>query len=103
MYPQYAVDPSTGGFMRFRNPRDFKAQESSSSFDWQKAKDECTKANPGADSTLINACIKSKKEAAEGSTKSEYDGRVDALNAQYSGQQQKGGFVYADTLFPFIL
>lgn len=103
MYPQYAVRPGTGGFMDFKNPRDFKPQESSSSFDWQKAKDECAKANPGADSTLINACIKSKKEAAEGSTKSEYDGRVDALNAQYSGQQQKGGFVYADTLFPFIL
>ena len=97
MYPQYAVDPSTGGFMRFRNPRDAKPEESGTGNDYWVQRKKCVEA--GASNP--DECAKNAMRGVSGGT-SEVDNRVEALDAQFAGQAKKGGFVYADSMFPFI-
>jgi hypothetical protein len=97
MYPQYAVDPSTGGFMRFRNPRDAKPEESGTGNDYWVQRKKCVDA--GASNP--DECAKNAMRGVSGGT-SEVDNRVEALDAQFAGQAKKGGFVYADSMFPFI-
>jgi hypothetical protein len=72
MYPNYAVSPGVGGRMFYQpGNRKFTGQGSGGTgFDWQKAKNECTQANPNADSAIIKSCIEAKKAAAAGSTAS---------------------------------
>jgi hypothetical protein len=100
MYPQYAVDPSNGGFMRFENPRDAKPETSGASYDDLIAK---YMAPP------YNMTGPEAAKAAEGSGRYNTRGDsgsssgLDAIQAQYEGKGQKGGFVYADSMFPFIL
>jgi hypothetical protein len=107
MYPNYKVSPGVGGRMQF-NPTDkkFTGQGSgSSSFDWQKAKDECVKNNPGADSKLIDSCIASKKEAFKTSSNTGPNSKIGM--GMYSGMKKGGeanhpGYVYVNSWFPFM-
>lgn len=100
MYPQYAVRPGNGGFMDFENPREHKPETSGASYDDLIAK---YMAPP------YNMTGPEAAKAAEGSgryntrTASGSSPGLDAIEAQYAGKGQKGGFVYADSMFPFIL
>ena len=111
MYPNYAVDADVGGRMDYRpGNRKFTGQGSGGSgFDWQKAKNKCTQANPNGDSRLITQCIESEKTAAMGA------GNTTGANSQigmgmYGNQQPRrkkqggdtngGGYIYMN---PFIL
>jgi hypothetical protein len=109
MYPNYAVRPGVGGRMTYKpGNKQFTGQNSGGTgFDWQKAKNECTQANPGADTRLIDSCIKSKEQAAANSN------TTSGANSQigmgmYSRKKQGGdtnnkGYVYIDSWLPFIM
>ena len=107
MYPNYAVRAGVGGRMDYRpTDKQFTGQGSgSSSFDWQKAKDECVKNNPGADSKLIDSCIASKKEAFKTSSNTGPNSKIGM--GMYSGMKKGGeanhpGYVYVNSWFPFM-
>jgi len=113
MYPNYAVSPGVGGRMFFKpGNRQVTGQGSTGGFDWQKAKDECTKANPNADARLIDSCIKSKQTAASSSNSS--TGANAQIGMGMYGTQKKSGFkrggesnnngyVYLDSWLPFLM
>ena len=113
MYPNYAVRPGVGGRMEFKpGNRQVTGQGSSSGFDWQKAKNECTQANPGADTRLIESCIKSKQIAAGGGKSSRTGANANIGMGMYGNQttgKKKGGatndngYVYLDSWLPFLM
>jgi len=110
MFPNYQVSPGVGGQMYF-NPTEKTPNPlatGTTKFDWQAAKDECMKANPGADSTLIKDCVASKKQAASASaTSSGADANM--ANVMYQGKKKGGpvnknkGYIYLDSWLPFLM
>ena len=111
MYPNYAVSPGVGGRMFFKpGNRQVTGQGSTGGFDWQKAKDECTKANPNADARLIDSCIKSKQAAAGGGTSSGTGANANVGMGMYGTQRKKkggehdnNGYVYINSWLPFLM
>ena len=114
MYPNYAVSPGVGGRMNYKpGNKQFTGQGSSSGFDWQKAKNECTQANRGADSRLIESCIKSKQIAAGGGNSSGTGANANIGMGMYGNQQPTGkkkggatnnkGYLYLDSWLPFLM
>ena len=110
MFPNYQVSPGVGGQMYFnpteKTPNPLAA--GTAKFDWQAAKDECTKANPSADATLIKSCIESKRQAsAATATTSGADANM--ANVMYQGKKKGGpvnknkGYIYLDSWLPFLM
>ena len=109
LYPQYAVDPSTGGFMSFTEGKPFTGQ-TSGQMTLQEAIDWCKENNPNA--TDHSACMQRVMNAQRNSSGSNYDDRLAAYQAQYAGMtpgySQKGGdvnsaYVLGNLTFPFIM
>ena len=99
MYPQYQVDPSTGGRMYYTEGKDFKPEQTSG-MTWEEAykwcKDEGEK-NP-------SECATRKMNASGGST-TQNENKANMIKTIYKkkGGDTNGGFVYADMMYPFIL
>lgn len=117
LYPQYAVSPGTGGFMHFTQGRNMTGQSSGSA----KTYDQWLKyyKDQGMDNTdAINAAkgavnsqttVDSDRSGILQAHYGKFGGqtKADIINAAYAklgGQMmKKGGYVYADVTFPFIL
>ena len=101
LYPQYRVDPRTGGLMNFTKGKEGKKGTGSKNISELIA--EC-KADGLSDEKAIMSCVKEKRSAM-GANTSDVDAA--AALAQYQGQnvplQKRGGFIYSDIAFPFIL
>ena len=109
LYPQYSVDPSTGGFMTFDQGKALTGSGTGATTDfdyWFKY----YKDQNMSDTDAINAA----KAQARGSVNSDpYADRQAAFNAQYAGMtpgySQKGGeakdkyMMFGNFGFPFIL
>ena len=112
MYPNYAVSPRVGGRMEFKpTEKQVTGQGATGGFDWQKAKDECTKANPNADTRLIDSCIQSKKDAYKNTNVISSGANTNIGMGMY-GTQKKSGFkkggesnkyIYLESWLPFLM
>ena len=110
MYPNYQVSPATGGFMRYQpTTKTTNPGSGSSGFDWQKAKDDCVRDNPSADSRIISDCVQAKKDAYKNTnTTSTANSQIGM--GMYRGQtkQQGGGeinepgYIYINSWPPFM-
>ena len=107
MYPQYEVDPSTGGRMYY----DEMAAKtigpgggggsSSSGFEdrynyWRSQKLTPEQARENADKEL-------KYNSVNSSTGPDKQGIVNAMYGKNGGVLKKGGYVYSDVIFPFLM
>ena len=106
LYPQYAVDPSVGGKLRFEQGRKLDGT-STPTKTYAELYNECkTELGAEADSKIITQCIASKQ--GQGGTGAS---GADMVSRQFQGQrtQKTGGqieapgYVYANMVFPFIL
>ena len=106
MFPNYAVSQGVGGRMGYRpTDKKFTGQGSNSNFDWQAAKNDCVRDNPGADSRIITDCIASKKAAASSNNTGGPNSQIGM--GMYSGLKKGGetnhpGYVYVNSWFPFM-
>lgn len=117
LYPQYAVSPGTGGFMHYTQGRNITGQKTGST----RTYDEWLKYYKDQGMSDENA-INSAKGAVNNQQYAETDRggilnahyskfggqtKADIINAAYArlgGQMmKKGGYVYADVTFPFVL
>lgn len=118
LYPQYAVSPGTGGFMHFTQGRDLTGEKSGTgtTYDqWLKY----YKDQGMGDADAINAA-KGAVNSQGGSESTDKSGVLNAMYSKFGGQtkadiinaayaklggqmMKKGGYVYADVTFPFIL
>jgi hypothetical protein len=113
MYPNYAVDPSVGGQMAFTGADQAYKPEASSGAGYFSIREQCKQElGAGATNDELEACAKNAAASAgalASGTGSEYQERVNAVSNMYpqTPQGQKGGsvpgFVYADTITPFLL
>jgi hypothetical protein len=115
MYPNYAVDPSVGGQMAFTAPDQEFKPESSAGQTYFGIREQCKQElGAGATNQELENCAKNAAAAAgtmASGTGTEYQDRVNAVNTMYSqqpqGYSQRGGavpgYVYADTVTPFLL
>lgn len=104
LYPQYAVDPSTGGMPIFKGGKKIKP-----STDGNKSYDEWLQyyRDQGMDdAAAVQAADKAYKNQTSGGAE---DDGLEAIQAQYSipkkfgGQHfANGGFVYGDAMYPFF-
>jgi hypothetical protein len=116
LYPQYAVSPGTGGFMHYTQGRDLTGQKTGSTRtydEWLKyykdqgMKDEdAINAAKGADSrqsaeTDRSSIINAHYGKFGGQTKADI---INGAFARLGGQMmKKGGYVYGDVTFPFLM
>jgi hypothetical protein len=116
LYPQYAVSPGTGGFMHYTQGRDLTGQKTGSTRtydEWLKyykdqgMKDEdAINAAKGADSrqsaeTDRSGIINAHYGKFGGQTKADI---INGAFARLGGQMmKKGGYVYGDVTFPFLM
>jgi len=117
MYPQYAVSPGTGGFMHFTQGKDFdksKASKSGSYDQWV----QYYKSQGMSDTDAINAAKGAMANTPQGGG-TDRSGVINAMYgklggqlkdeiikkayAKLGGQMKKGGYVYADVTFPFVM
>jgi hypothetical protein len=113
MYPNYAVDPSVGGQMAFTGADQAFKKEASTGQTYFGIREQCKQElGAGATNQELENCAKNAAAAAgtmASGSGSEYQDRVNAVNTMYPQQPQgqKGGsvpgFVYADTVTPFLL
>ena len=113
MYPNYAVDPSVGGQMAFTGADQGFKPESSAGQTYFGIREQCKQElGAGATNQELENCAKNAAAAAgtmASGSGGEYQDRVNAVNTMYPQQPkgQKGGsvpgFVYADTITPFLL
>ena len=100
MYPNYAVDPSSGGFMNYvpneRDPNPIKPED-----DIKYAQSLETAGLP---KEVIAAMVKERmRRGSAGSTGAGPDPNIMAqMYGQRGGFLKNGGFVYADMMYPFI-
>jgi hypothetical protein len=117
MYPQYAVSPGTGGFMHFTQGKDFdksKASKSGSYDQWV----QYYKSQGMGDTDAINAAKGAMANTPQGGG-TDRSGVINTMYgklggqlkdeiikkayAKLGGQMKKGGYVYADVTFPFVM
>jgi hypothetical protein len=102
MYPQYAVSPGTGGFMHFTQGKELTGQSTGSTktYDqWLKHyKDQGMK-----DEDAINAAKNAMGQQGGGGADNNKAEILKAAYGRLGGQMKKGGFVYGDITFPFIM
>lgn len=110
MYPNYAVSPGSGGRMTYKpGSKQFNGQGSGSgTFDWQKAHDECVKANPGAGEKTITSCIAAKEKAAAsnsygGANSNVGMGMYGTQRKQKKGGESNSGYLNLDSWLPFLM
>lgn len=103
LYPQYSVLPETGGMPGFEFGKRIKPQTGGT-----KSYDEFLQyyLSKGFDNTEAIAAAEKAYKSQSGSTAD--DDALAVINAQYGVPQQKyggymdeGGFVYADSIYPF--
>ena len=100
MYPNYAVDPSSGGFMNYvaneRNPNPIKPED-------MVAYAQSLEA-AGLDKSVIAVMVKERMRSQNQSNPTGPDPNVMAqMYGQRGGYLKNGGFIYADMMYPFIL
>jgi hypothetical protein len=100
MYPNYAVDPSSGGFMNYvatqRNPNPIKPE------DMVKYAQSLEEA--GLSKEVIAVMVKERMRSQNQSNPTGPDPNVMAqMYSQKGGYLKNGGFIYADMMYPFIL
>jgi len=100
MYPNYAVDPSTGGFMNYvpteRDPNPTKPED-------MVAYAQSLEA-AGLPKEVISTMVKERMRAGNSNRSAGPDPNVMAqMYSQRGGFLKNGGFVYADMMYPFIL
>jgi len=102
LYPQYAVSPGSGGFMRFTDGRELTGEGSGGgkSYDeWLKYYKDQGMNDSDAGANAKNAY---NSQGGGGGT----DNKAAILQQQYGktgGQMKKGGFIYGDITYPFII
>jgi hypothetical protein len=96
IYPQFDVDASSGGKVTYDETKSRKVKPEMSGSDDKAYHDECSKYYK--DEAQIENCVKRKMNAAS-------SGGGDNGDAQkvMSIYKQKGGFIYSDITYPFIL
>jgi hypothetical protein len=103
LYPQFAVDPSTGGMPAFKDGKRIKPEVTKST---QEYFDEIKQQYPDMDD---KTAYQMAKDRAGSQTTN--DNAMDIVNAQYNvpsgtgmryGGFANGGFVYGDSIFPFF-
>ena len=100
MYPNYAVDPSSGGFMNYvatqRNPNPIKPEDMVA---YAQSLEEA-----GLSKEVIAVMVKERMRSGNaGSTAAGPDPNIMAqMYSQRGGFLKNGGFVYADMMYPFI-
>ena len=110
LYPQYSVDPSTGGFMTFDQERALTGEGTGTTTDFDYWFNYYKDQKSMSDADAINAA----KAQLRGSVNSDpYANRQAAFDAQYAGMtpgySQKGGeakdkyMMFGNFGFPFIL
>lgn len=103
LYPQFAVSPGTGGFPEFKGGKDLTGKSTGST----KTYDELLKHYKDMGMEDADA-IESAKTALKNQASSGGSSDKAAMAKQMGygkkgGQLKKGGFVYADVIYPFIL
>jgi hypothetical protein len=117
LYPQYAVSPGTGGFMHYTQGRELTGQKTGSTKtydEWVKyykdqgMKDEdAINAAKGAANTQQS--VETDKSGIINAHYGKFGGqtKADIINAAFArlgGQMmKKGGYVYGDVTFPFLM
>jgi hypothetical protein len=103
LYPQYSVDPSTGGMPGFKGGKPIKPEVTKTA---QEYFDEIKLQYPDMDDKTAYQMAKDRA-----GTQTTNDNAMDVVNAQYnvpSGTQMRyggfvnGGFVYGDSMYPFF-
>jgi hypothetical protein len=102
LYPQYAVSPGTGGFMRYTQGRELTGESSGSG----KTYDQWLAYYRDEQGMSESAAVDAAKNAynSQGSTGTE--NKAGVLNTMYSktgGQMKQGGYMYGDITYPFIM
>ena len=106
LYPQYSVLPETGGMPGFEFGKKIKPEAGGT-----KTYDQFLQyyLSKGFDNT---EAIAAAEKAYKSQSSNTSDDALDVINAQYGvpqtqgkygGYMQEGGFVYADSIYPFIL
>jgi hypothetical protein len=98
LYPQYAVSPATGGFLRYKQGRDFtgKSTGTEKTYDeWFQYYKDKNQSDADAATNARNA-LNAQKNSGGGSSNA-------ATAVNNMGYKKKGGYVYADVTYPFIL
>ena len=102
MYPQYAVSPGTGGFMHFTQGKELTGQSTGST----KTYDQWVKhyKDQGmVDKDAIDAAKNAMGQQGGGGADNNKAEILKAAYGRLGGQMKKGGFVYGDITFPFIM
>ena len=103
LYPQYSVDPSTGGMPGFKGGKPIKPEVTKTA---QEYFDEIKLQYPDMDDKTAYQMAKDRA-----GTQTTDDNAMDIVNAQYNvpsgtgmryGGFANGGFVYGDSIFPFF-
>ena len=103
LYPQYSVDPSTGGMPGFKGGKPIKPEVTKTA---QEYFDEIKQQYPDMDDKTAYQMAKDRA-----GTQTTDDNAMDVINAQYNvpsgtgmryGGFANGGFVYGDSIFPFF-
>jgi len=95
IYPQFDVDESIGGKVTYDPTKSRKVKPEVSGNDFDKLDAECRKLYKEEKSIL--QCIKDKRSTV---TSDDTDGDAQKVMSMYG---QKGGFMYSDITYPFIL
>lgn len=110
MYPQYEVDPSVGGRMYFDEMAARTIGQgggsSNTGADYRELLDYYKNERKMSDADAINAADKEWKNLNLGNSPSSNDNKLGVIQGYYGkkgGTLKKGGYVYADILYPFIL
>lgn len=117
LYPQYAVSPATGGFMHFTQGRDLTGEKTGSTKTYDQwlqyykeqgmENEDAINAAKGAANTQQS--VETDKSGILNAHYGKFGGqtKADIINAAFArlgGQMmKKGGYVYADVTFPFVL
>ena len=117
LYPQYAVSPGTGGFMHYTQGRDLTGQKTGSTKTYDEwlqyykeqgmENEDAINAAKGAANTQQS--VETDKSGIINAHYGKFGGqtKADIINAAFArlgGQMmKKGGYVYGDVSFPFLM
>ena len=96
IYPQFDVDASSGGKLTYDETKARKIKPEVSGNDDKVYYNECSKRYK--DEAQIEKCVARKMNASSGG-----DGDDDNAQKVMAMYKQKGGFMYSDITYPFIL
>ena len=102
LYPQYAVSPGNGGFMHFTQGKDLTGQGTSSAKTYSELL-KYYKSLGQSDADAATNANNEMKYQVKGSTDTDKAAVLNSIYSKLGGQMKKGGFVYADVTFPFVM